>query len=949
MQPDLHPCLTREMKANIMHILIFHPKTPTFVHRTSLQWCNRLPRVSNTLRKAFLLLIFPTFVVPQTKLILRPQFDPSLTSQRSFYPYKALARPKVALVLSGGGARGAAQIGVLRSLEKHQIPVDFIAATSLGAIVGGLYAAGYTTDELEQIALKTDWDDVLSLTGETRRTDRFIDQKLADDRSFLAVRFQGLEPVIPSAVSSGQRLTDFLSTKTLQALYHPNPSFNDLKVRFRAVTTDLISGKQVVLRNGSLAEALRASATVPLLFNPVDKDSMKLIDGGLVTNIPVDVAKTEGYDIIIAVNSTSSLRTTDQLNAPWQTADQIMGIMMQLSNDVQLKKADVVITPEVGSHLSSDFKGLDSVIARGQLAAELEIDTIQRLIDRKLAESTEDSNRVLVDPEIEVQAEGLSDSLRQLLLHPPTSSSLSTREIRRQLRAVYSAGDFKDVYAEVVLDSLRPLVTYRCIQNPVLKSVHFSGCKLVSETTLQNEFLLLLGKPVNHRTEEDALENVLREYRTRGYSLARIKSTTFDEETGELQVTVNEGVIQKIVVEGATRARDSFILREFPLEEGDVFEIQKANLGVRNINSTKLFEYVYLEVSYPLQQPVLTIRLRERPSQLMRFGLRVDNERNLQASMDLRDENFEGTGTELGFTIAGGGRNADVILEYKAHRLFNTYFTFNVNAFYNFFDSYFYGDAPNTGPYHWDRIRLGEYRDVRYGGRLAFGTQLERFGNATIELSLQNARIVSLEKADSLEERYRLSMVRIGTVIDSKDSYPFPQSGIGMNVSYEFAFQGLGSEVGYNALKFMYESYSTWKTRHTFHPKLIIGFADRTMPLGQQFRLGGLDTFFGTREDDRRGRQLLLLNLEYRFMLPFRILFNSYLRFRYDMGSISAIPEEIKFSTLRHAVGAAFAIDSPIGPAAFGIGKSFFFARDLPDNPIQEGPFLFYFTLGYQL
>jgi NTE family protein len=930
--------------------LIFHPKTGTFVHRTSLQWCNFLPRVAHTLCNAFLLLwFFPTLLVSQTKLIIRPRFDPALISQRSFYPHKVLARPKIALVLSGGGARGAAQIGVLRSLEKHHIPVDFIAATSLGAIVGGLYAAGYTTDELEQIALKTDWDDVLSLTEETRRRDRFIDQKLADDRSFVAVRFQGLEPVIPSAVSTGQRLTNFLSTKTLQALYHPNPSFNDLKVRFRAVTTDLVSGKQVVLKDGSLAEALRASATVPLLFNPVDKDSMKLIDGGLVTNIPVDVPRSEGYDIVIAVNSTSGLRTPDQLNAPWQTADQIMGIMMQLSNEVQLKKADIIITPEVGNHLSSDFTGLDSLIFKGQLATEQQIDTIQRLIERKLAESAEDSNQILINPEIDIQAENLPDSLRQLLMPRTRDSSLSTRAIRRQLRALYAVGDFKDVYAEVDLSSARPRVSYRCIQDPVLKSVHFSGCKLVSEATLQDGFLPLLGKPVNHKAAEDALENMLREYRARGYSLARIKSTTFDEETGELRVVVNEGVIQKIVVEGATRARDSFVLREFPLEEGDVFEIQKANLGIRNINSTKLFEFVYLEVAYTLQQPVLTIRLRERPSQLMRLGLRVDNERNLQASMDLRDENFEGTGTELGFTMAGGGRNADFILEYKAHRLFDTYFTFNVNAFFSFFDSYFYGDAPNTGPNHWDRLRLGEYRDVRYGTRLAFGSQLERFGNATIELSLQNAKIRSLENADSLEERYRLSMVRIGTVIDSKDSYPFPKSGIGMNVSYEFAFQGLGSEVGYNALRFMYESYSTWATRHTFHPKLIIGFADRTMPLGQQFRLGGLETFFGTREDDRRGRQLLLLNLEYRYMLPFRILSDSYLRFRYDMGTISAIPEEIKFSTLRHGVGAEFAIDSPIGPAAFGIGKSFFFARDLPDNPIQEGPFLFYFTLGYQL
>lgn len=851
-------------------------------------------------------------------------------------------------MLSGGGARGAAQIGVIRALEHHGIPIDLIAATSLGAIVGGLYASGYTTDELEEIARATDWDDVLSFSDVTSRRDRFIDQKLADDRSFLAVRFQGLEPVFPPAISSGQRLTNYLSTKTLQALYHPNPSFDDLEIRFRAVTTDLISGKQVVIKDGSLAEALRASATVPLLFTPVEKDSMQLIDGGLVTNVPVDVARQEGYDIVIAVNSTSGLRSMDQLNAPWQTADQIMGIMMQLSNEVQLKKADIVITPEVGNHLSSDFKGLDSLIVRGRLAAELAIADIKKLIARKQAEMTADDDLVLMHPEVEVRGEGIPDSLRMRIILSG-AGALTADDVRRQLTAIYAIGDFKDVYAEVQTDSQYTKVVYTVVQNPVLESVSLSGCKLINPEILAREFSPLFWKPVNHKTGEDVLEKLVREYRAHGYSLARVKSTVFDEETGELRVVMDEGVIQQIRVEGLARTQEWLLLREFPLEAGDVFEINAANAGVRNINSTKLFEYVYLEVSQVLQQPVLTIRLKERPSQLMRFGLRVDNERNLQGYADFRDENLKGTGTEWGLTLNGGARNAEFQLEYKAHRLLQTYLTFNVNLFYSFYDSYFYGDAPNQEPNRWDRLRLGEYRDIRYGGRLVFGRQLERFGNATVELSLQNARIIGLENADSLEERYRLSMVRLGTVIDSKDSYPFANSGFGVNISYEFAFQGVGSQVGYNGLRFMYESYTTWGRRHTFHPKLTIGFADRTMPLGQQFRLGGRETLFGTREDDRRGRQLLLLNVEYRYMLPVRILFNTYLRFRYDLGSISAIPEEIKFSTLRHGVGGEIALDSPIGPVAFGIGKSFFFNRGLPNNPVEEGPFLFYFIMGYQL
>ena len=221
---------------------------------------------------------------------------------------------------------------------------------------------------------------MLSLSEEIKRTDLFIDQKLVDDRSFIAVRFEGLAPVLPSAFASGQRLTDFLSDKMLQALYHPFPDFDHLKIPFRAVATDLVSGRRVVMRDGSLAEALRASATVPLLFTPIERDGMRLVDGGLVANVPVDVARSADCDIVIAVNTTSGLRTADEMKAPWQTADQIMGIMMERVNERDLGSADYVVTPDIGRHSGSSFHGLDSLIRLGDATAERCMPEILRLL-----------------------------------------------------------------------------------------------------------------------------------------------------------------------------------------------------------------------------------------------------------------------------------------------------------------------------------------------------------------------------------------------------------------------------------------------------------------------------------------------------------------------------------------------------------------------------------------
>ena len=884
-------------------------------------------------------------------ITVRPRFDEKRHPGRLFFPHHDVTRPRIALVLTGGGARGAAQIGVLRVLERYNIPVDFIAATSMGAIIGGLYASGYTVDELDSLARRTDWDDVLSLTEDRKRSELFVDQKIAGDRSFLAVRFEDFTPVLPTAVSSGQRLTDFLNTQTLQALYHPFPDFDKLKIPFRAVATDLVSGKRVVLSEGPLAEALRASATVPLLFSPIEKDTMRLIDGGLVANIPVDVAREAGYDIVIVVNSTSGLRTIDEMNAPWQTADQIMGIMMKVLNERQLGGADIVITPPVGTHRSSDFRGLDTVIRAGESAAEQSIPAILSLYARKrgeLSQLQDSSSAVFTPTAVLFEGGAMPDSLRRRLEEGNRWKPLTMRGVRRQIEDVYQTGDYRDVSAVMRTGTAGTSLTFTVTPNPLLTSVVFEGSRLVPAEDLEEVFAPLRGKPLNDGTAGDALERLLRLYRARGYSLARVDTVMFDERSGALRVRLNEGVIHVVDVQGGVRTRDSFVLREFPLVPGDVFQIDKARHGLSNINSTSLFEFVYLEVTYDADRPVLTIRLKERPSQLVRFGLRVDNERLLQGLLDVRDENFQGSGMELGMTAAGGERNFDALLEYRARRLFDSYLTFGVGGFFKVLDSYLYADASPTEPNHWSREQVGEYRDTRAGISLAFGSQLERLGNATVELLLQDVRIRSLDNAEELEGRYRLATIHLGTIVDTKDRFPFPTRGVGLNLSYEFAFEGLGSDISYNSLRIMYETYTTWG-RHTFHPRLTMGFADKTMPFAQQFRLGGRESFFGVREDDRRGRELLLLNAEYRYFLPFRILFGSYLSVRYDLGTISAVPEELKFSTLRHGIGIELALDSPVGQAAFAVGKSFYFGKNLPANPVQQGPFLFYFMIGYQL
>lgn len=883
--------------------------------------------------------------------VLTPRFRSPFSVQRGLLKERTLQRPKVGLVLSGGGARGAAQIGVLRALERHDVPVDFIAATSMGSIVGGLYAAGYTVGELESLAVRTNWDEVITLGDETQRSQLFVDQKAADDRSFIAIRFEGLQPVIPPAVSSGQRLTDFLSSRMFEALYYPFPDFDHLKIPFRAVATDLISGERIVLRDGSLAEAMRASATVPLLFNPIEKDGMRLVDGGLVSNIPVDIARAAGCDIIIVVNSTSGLRSADEMNAPWQTADQIMGIMMKRVNERQMEDADIIITPGIGNHLSSSFHGLDTLITQGEETAESQIPAILALYARRSDSlAAVAGGPVLAAPVVVERGDGtIPDSLWEQWVLPDAVGPVPLYDLEGFLGRIYASGFFDSVWADVTTGPAGTHLAVHTRPNPALCTVSFTGNRLVSTAELEAVFAPVIGRVLNHRTTTAALESLTKLYRRRGFALAHIDSVRFDARMGSLALDIDEGVIRRIDVQGGVRTQDAFILGEFPLAPGEVFELEKARRGLAQLTGTSLFEYVYLELTSLTDAIVLTIRIKERPSQLVRLGLRADDERQLQGMIDVRDENFRGTGMQLGLTVAGGRRNGDARLEFSVQRLFDTYLTLGVSAFHRTFDSYVYRDAGRTHPDRWEREQMGEYRDIRYGLGLTFGSMLERLGNVTAELLWQDVRLVNLAALPAIGERHRLVLVRLASVVDTKDTYPFPTKGSGLRMSYEFALEGLGSQVGYNALQIMYESYASWGKDLTFHPRFTLGFADNTMPLAQQFRLGGRESFFGLREDDRRGRQVLLVNMEVRYQLPVRLLFDTYLRARYDLGTISAVPEEITFRSLLHGIGLELAFATPVGPASVGAGKAFYLSASGASRPVQQGPFLAYLMIGYQL
>jgi len=286
-------------------------------------------------------------------------------------PALAAARPKICLVLSGGGARGIAHIGVLKVLEEERVPIDCVVGTSAGAVIGGAYASGASPEEIERAIRGADWDDLL--TDQPARFNRSVYAKEIDRAGISSreVGIRGTSIGLPRGVVIGQHLQFFLQSLVAPASHGP---FDQLPIPYRALATDFETGRLVVLDHGDLAGAIRASMSVPGAFAPVEIDGATLVDGGLVRNLGVDVARQLGADVVIAVNVGSPLLKRAELGSLLSAAEQTLYILVQENVDVSLaslQARDVLISPDLGALGVGDFAHGADYIPAGERAARL--------------------------------------------------------------------------------------------------------------------------------------------------------------------------------------------------------------------------------------------------------------------------------------------------------------------------------------------------------------------------------------------------------------------------------------------------------------------------------------------------------------------------------------------------------------------------------------------------
>jgi NTE family protein len=275
-------------------------------------------------------------------------------------------RPRLALALSGGGARGIAHIGALRALEEAGLPVDAIAASSMGAVVGGVYATGRTAAELEGIVRSMEWASLFS--GRPDRRTLPVPRRQDRYAATAGVSFDWKRVRLPGGLLDEHRVNRFLIENLSPAGYAAGGDFDRLPIPFRAVAGDLATGEEVVLARGDLARAVRASMSIPLVFAPVEWEGRRLADGLIVNNLPIDVAKAFGAAVVVAVDAGSPRLEPEDYESALGVASQVSDVLTRRRYQDFAAEADVLVRPDLGDHSTTDYSGFEALIERGHEA-----------------------------------------------------------------------------------------------------------------------------------------------------------------------------------------------------------------------------------------------------------------------------------------------------------------------------------------------------------------------------------------------------------------------------------------------------------------------------------------------------------------------------------------------------------------------------------------------------
>lgn len=373
-------------------------------------------------------------------------------------------RPKIGLVLSGGAAKGIAHIGVLKVLEEAGLTVDYIGGTSMGSIVGALYAMGYDAKTLENLVLKQDWSYLLG--DEVAISNLSIEEKEESRRYFLSFQAERFRPKLPSGLRSGQNISLLLSG--LAWPYQDIDDFSNLPIPFLCIATDIVEGEQVILDKGYLPDAIRASMAIPTIFTPVEIDDRLLVDGGMVNNFPVKEVRDMGADILIGSDCGFRAFKKDEIKSLTAVLEQSLYIMASEKSQAGKELCDILIEPEFRDNAAIDFAKSGELIKIGEKAARKQFvalknlaDSINNIYGKRERTGIKPITGIRID---QLEVEGLHHTSKNLLLGKlklEIPSYIRLEELNEGIARVFGSQFYETVTYTMKRDGLLNILKIR--------------------------------------------------------------------------------------------------------------------------------------------------------------------------------------------------------------------------------------------------------------------------------------------------------------------------------------------------------------------------------------------------------------------------------------------------------------------------------------------------------
>lgn len=445
---------------------------------------------------AFALALTTLFLPLQVLSQTAPANAPAIQTAPTLEPPHR--RPKIGLALSGGGARGVTHIGVLRALERMHIPIDYIAGTSMGSIVGGLYATGSTTKNLENLIEKTDWVEIFA---DRPPRDQLPFRVKEDDRTYLEGFQMGLDSKgahLSKGLINGQKLMFLLENNTQRVSATKN--FDDFPIPFRCVATDIVSGEKFVFSHGSLPLAIRSSMSLPAIFAPVEHEGLLLVDGGIADNLPVDVVRAMGADVVIAVDISTPPLDRAKITSPLAVYSQVMNVLMQKEIDVQAGRADILLRPNLGGFSMMDFVHALTLIPVGEKLVDDNAAGLSKFAVSADEYATWEANLRSV-PHLPSKIDFLefagTDPLDEGILRGKMSTQpgepINVQNIEKDLLLVYNTGDYAAVNYQIIQRGDQRGIVITAKPNPTGPNYMRFGIALSSDFRYNSNWSVFAG------------------------------------------------------------------------------------------------------------------------------------------------------------------------------------------------------------------------------------------------------------------------------------------------------------------------------------------------------------------------------------------------------------------------------------------------------------------------